>query len=124
MEEKSVCSIAGTIDPRVERAIELVRADPRRSRTDLAQAVGLSPSHLGHLIKTQATTTLREIKIAARMTEAVRLVERSTLSTKEISGQLGYSHPSSFVRAFKRHLGEAPMVWRQAHKMVTVSRFR
>jgi AraC-like DNA-binding protein len=123
MEEKSVCSLTGIIDPRVEKAIELVQDDPRRSTADVAHSVGLSRSRLQHLIQTQTGATLRALRTAARITQAIRLLEDTTLSVKEIAVRLGYSQSSPFVRHFRRHIGKTPADWRKQQKMSINSTF-
>jgi AraC family transcriptional regulator of arabinose operon len=113
MEEKPVCSLTRTVDPRVEKATELVKDDPRRSIAEVAQIVGLSPSRLQHLVKAQRNITLRQVRTGARVAQATQLLEETTLSVKEISVRLGYSHPPAFVREFRKRLGKTPLGWRK-----------
>jgi AraC-like DNA-binding protein len=50
-----------------------------------------------------------------RFHHAVRLLESSEMSVKEIAENLGYSAVSNFSRAFSKATGTSPSHWRKAH---------
>jgi AraC family transcriptional activator of pobA len=56
----------------------------------------------------------RELIHSAILEQATRLLLYSTLSIKEISFVLGYSHASHFTRFFKQRRGYSPDAFRQA----------
>ena len=62
------------------------------------QALGASPLHYLQRLRLQA---------------AVRLLEHSTLDTKQIAAEVGYGDVSSFRRLFKRELSCAPGYYRR-----------
>ncbi|MFD1768839.1 helix-turn-helix transcriptional regulator [Sphingobacterium suaedae] len=49
-----------------------------------------------------------EYTAVVRMETALELIKNTELSLKEIAFQVGYSAPSSFTVAFKRHFGRSP----------------
>ncbi len=55
----------------------------------------------------------KEIVQTALLGQATRLLLYSKRSIKEIAYGLGYSHPSHFVRFFKKHRGTTPEIFRQ-----------
>ena len=55
----------------------------------------------------------KKIVETALLGQATRLLLYSKRSIKEIAYGLGYSHPSHFVRFFKKHRGTTPEIFRQ-----------
>jgi len=47
-----------------------------------------------------------------RMNVAWRLLDESRQGVAEVAADMGYENPAAFSRAFKRHLGISPAVWR------------
>lgn len=113
-EDNSACPNRLSLDPRVEKAFELIWAEPCRRLSEVARMVGLSQSRLQHLIRIRKHVSFRQVRSQARVGRAIHLLERTTLSVKEISARLGYSHPPAFVRAFRRSLGKMPLEWRNS----------
>lgn len=73
-----------------------------------AEELGISPDHLNRIIKQLIGKTAKEY-IQARLTvEAQRLLTFSSLSTKEISYELGFSEPGNFSSFFKKRAGVSP----------------
>ena len=60
-----------------------------------------------------AGTSYKELLEKYLFTRALRLLEDHTLSIDNISSILGYSHPSNFIRAFKRWSSATPCIYRQ-----------
>ncbi len=79
---------------------------------DAARGLGLSTRTLHRRLE-QEGTSFREIKDALRREIALALLEKSELSVAEIAGELGYSEPSAFFRAFQGWTGVAPTVHRK-----------
>jgi len=63
---------------------------------------------------TNEGTSYRQLTERIIYRRAVSLLEEERMSLKMISGELGYSSPSSFVRAFSRIAGTTPMAYRKA----------
>jgi AraC family transcriptional regulator len=100
------------LERRLRLVVETLEADPSSSIRDLADVVCLSPEHLQRLFKQQAGTPLGSVLAERRLTKAANLLTSSNLSIKEIAHYVGYSHHSSFVRAFQRRFDVAPKRYR------------
>jgi AraC-like DNA-binding protein len=61
----------------------------------------------------QEGTSWRDLTDRIRFERATQLVQHSSLTLAEVSGDLGYSDPAHFTRAFRRWTGEAPSEYRQ-----------
>lgn len=95
---------------RVDLALEWMRGHPesREPIARLCDFLSISQSTLYRLFASQTgespVTHFHRIK----MEHARSLVERGTLSIKEIAFVLGYRHFNDFSRAYKAHFGHAP----------------
>jgi AraC-like DNA-binding protein len=104
----------GIKDPVVGRALSLIHSRPGDdwSVKRLAQGVAMSPSRFA----ARFTATLGDSPIAYvtkwRMNIAGRLLDESQRGIEEIATEVGYENVAAFSRAFKRHLGVSPTVWR------------
>jgi len=98
--------------------------------TELAKAVGLSPSRLSHIFRRETGYALSRYLRARRLLMAVELLTQTNESIKAIAFETGYRHESSFVRAFTRCLSEAPGTFRrraregECSQLIDVSRYR
>jgi transcriptional regulator GlxA family with amidase domain len=97
---------------RLLQVIDMIESDPSCSIRDLAVKVSLSPAHLQRLFKQQTGTQLGSLVAERRLQKAAKLLTISNLSIKEIAHEVGYSHHSSFVRAFQRRFAQAPKHYR------------
>jgi AraC family transcriptional regulator of arabinose operon len=100
-------------DPRLARVLEAIAADPRLDVNTLARLVNLSPSRLQHLFKEHLAIRIRDFIGQQRLQRAVWLLWSTDMAIKEITFEVGYRHPSSFVRAFRRHLVKTPESYRR-----------
>jgi AraC-like DNA-binding protein len=105
---------AGIKDSVIGRALTLIHSRPGAdwSVNRLAQGVTMSPSRFA----ARFTATLGDSPMAYltkwRMNIAGRLLVESQRSIEEIAAEVGYENVTAFSRAFKRHLGVPPTVWR------------
>ncbi|WP_315785445.1 AraC family transcriptional regulator [Bradyrhizobium sp. SZCCHNPS1003] len=83
----------------------------RASCADVARSMGLSTRTLQRRL-TELSTSFRKLVEAARMDEALRLMNDRDLSLSDISRRLGYSEPSSFSFAIRTHFGTTPRALR------------
>jgi AraC-like DNA-binding protein len=99
----------------IEAALDFCERNFRKgvSRTDVARAVGYSPSHLGHLVSRHLGRSLSEHLNNLRIADAKRLLEDSDLSIRQIASFVGYADPAHFTRAFTRALGISPTAYRK-----------
>jgi AraC family transcriptional regulator of arabinose operon len=98
---------------RLRQVVEMIESEPSCSIRDLALKVSLSPAHLQRLFKQQTGTHLGSLIAERRLQKAAELLTISNLSIKEIAHTVGYTHHSSFVRAFQRRFAQAPKHYRR-----------
>lgn len=102
------------LDKRVEKILEMMRADVRGevSLAEFAQSVNLSVWRLCHIFKSDVGVPPIKYLRLLRMERAKGLLESSFLSVKEIAYQVGLNDESHFVRDFKTTYGYSPAIYR------------
>jgi AraC-like DNA-binding protein len=103
-------------DRRVERALELLDRDPSRlwSVELLSRAVGLSrPALARRFVQILHLSPMRYLA-RRRMDLAANLLTTSDAGLAEVASRVGYQSEFAFGRAFKRHYGVPPGVYRRA----------
>ncbi|MFA5138263.1 MAG: response regulator [Elusimicrobiota bacterium] len=99
--------------------IEHVKRFLRRNRfrkvtlQDAAATVCLSPKYLSRVFQEQAGVSFNEFRIALKMEEAKDLLGRTHYNIDQISEKLGYQNTESFIRQFKKVVGQAPSAFRR-----------
>jgi AraC family transcriptional activator of pobA len=102
-------------------ALELFRRFSRLLERDFAahhdaghyaDALAMPPAALSHALTQVAGKSTKELATDRVMLEAARLLRFTDLTVGEIAWQTGFSDPLYFSRAFKRHHGEPPTVFR------------
>jgi AraC-like DNA-binding protein len=106
------------LDKRVEKIIQMMRADVRGelSLGEFAQSVNLSVWRLCHIFKSDVGMPPIRYLRQLRMERAKDLLESSFLSVKEIAFQVGLNDESHFVRDFKSTYGYSPALYRSRFK--------
>lgn len=79
---------------------------------ELAQCVNLTPSHLCYLFKTHKGTSPMRFLKTRRLEKTCELLEKTLMSIKEISFQVGIKDESHFMRDFKKFYGVTPSQYR------------
>src|ERR671929_1500628 len=107
-----------SLDKRVEKILEMMRADVRGelTLTEFAQSVNLSVWRLSHIFKSDVGMPPIKYLRLLRMERAKELLESSFLSVKEIAFQVGLNDESHFVRDFKSTYGFSPALYRSHFK--------
>lgn len=102
------------LDGRVRIVMERVRSDLRYpwGVEELARIVGLSPSRLSHLFRSEAGEPLGRYIEGQRLARALRLLEESALSVTQIAEVCGFPNVYYFSLRFKHAFGEAPTEFR------------
>lgn len=103
-------------DGRIRVAIEQIgRFDGGVANTikQLAASVGLSTSRFAHLFRDQTGLTPAQFLKLVKLREAVRLLEHTELSVKEVTAQAGFRNSSHFIRTFKSKFSVTPVEFRQ-----------
>lgn len=95
---------------KVEAARTVYRERLRQSPTveEVAREVGVSPSHLRRLFRQARGQSPKRAFLEIRMEMARVRVESGAMTLSGISDYLGFSEPSAFSRAYKRHFGVSP----------------
>lgn len=86
------------------------------SLADAVRAIGLSKSHLGHVVKRETGRTVLEWISERRLTEARRLLLDTDESVEAVARMVGFEDPAYFSRVFRRLNGRAPGAWRAANR--------
>ena len=102
----------------VGRAIEHVAGAYDRSLrlSSVAQAVGVSRTHLAHLFKAQTGVTLGEFILKLRIEISTRLLTHTDDKLECIAETVGFSDGPHFSRMFYRLVGRWPGHFRQMAK--------
>jgi AraC family transcriptional regulator len=99
---------------RLQRAREMIEDHRGRppSLEALAQASCLSRFHLLRLFKAVFGASPMAYAERCRMERAQGLLRHTPLSVAEVAGRLGYESQSAFAKAFRRHAGVTPRLFR------------
>jgi AraC family transcriptional regulator of arabinose operon len=79
---------------------------------DLARRVNLSTSRFRHLFTAQTGLSPAQFLRVLRLRRARLLIERTSLSVKEVMTLVGYNDPSHFSKDFSTAYGVSPSVLR------------
>ena len=103
-------------DPVVGRAVAAIHAQPgdHWSVTRLAQGVAMSPSRFAARFTATLGSSPMVYVAQWRMNVACRLLAGSRQSIGQIAAAVGYESQAAFNRAFKKHVGVAPVAWRSS----------
>ncbi len=80
---------------------------------DVAAAVGASRSNLIHKLKKDTGKTFGDMLLAARMSEAKRLLSFTSLSISELCRRCGFQDQSYFTKVFRREINLTPREFRR-----------
>jgi len=79
----------------------------------ISSAVCLSPKYISRIFNSYSDINFRDFKLQVKMEKAKGLLEKSALNINEISIELGYQNPESFMRMFKRIEHVTPKQYRK-----------
>ena len=101
-------------DGQVGKALQLIHARPARDWTvdSLAREVGLSRSVFADRFVHYVGVSPMQYLGRWRMQLAARRLRDTAVSTAQAGAAVGYELEAAFNRAFKKHLGISPGVWR------------
>ena len=105
-----------TDDPRIRRAIELMRENVSRRICfdNLAAEAGLSRPHFFALFKEKTDVTPNVYWNMLRVNEACRMLHQAEQKMYALAADLGFSNEGNFSRFFRCHVGVPPLVYRSA----------
>lgn len=99
--------------PEVERYLQANFADPSLCLTKLSEMYNISESYLSHMFKDRTGQNFSAYLESLRMNEAARRLQSRDCNLTTLYMDLGYTNPTSFRRAFKKHFGMTPSEMRQ-----------
>ena len=89
-------------------------SDPEISMAAIAESFGISTTRLSLSFKEKMGMTPLDYLTLLRSQRAKELLEDTELTIRDISMQVGYYDPGSFIRRFKQVTGETPLQYRRA----------
>ncbi len=93
---------------RFKSLVEERLSDSKLSVEDLAGDMGLSRVQLYRKVKAMTGSTPIDLLRKARLAQAQRMLQESTLSVSEIAYQVGFASPSYFTKCYKDEFGTVP----------------
>lgn len=105
-------------DPYIARALDALHADPGHpwSVQELARVATMSRSSFAERFHGLVGKTPASYLTGVRMEESMGLLLREGLSIADTARRLGYESEAGFSRAFRRHTGQTPALWREGHR--------
>ncbi len=100
--------IEDTFIARFKNLVEERLSNSNLSVEDLAATMGLSRVQLYRKVKAMTGNTPVDLLRKARLAQAQKLLQESTLSVSEIAYQVGFASPSYFTKCYKDEFGTAP----------------
>ena len=82
----------------------------------LAERLGLSPRQTARLVRGETGRSFRELKAAAQLERARKLLASSELSILEVALRAGWNSASQFHAAFRRNVGVTPARYRAENR--------
>jgi AraC-like DNA-binding protein len=89
-----------------------VHVNENINATDVAQELNVSREHLTRVFRQQVGVTPYQYILRQKIRKACGLLKETTLTSKEISAQLGYENPAHFTRAFRKVMHMTPTRFR------------
>lgn len=102
-------------DPHIARAVAAMREAPGEPWTveRLARIASASRTVFAERFRELVGDSPNRYLTTVRMEHAARLLRDGRLSVADVASRLGYSSDVAFSRAFRRHTGESPAMWRR-----------
>ena len=104
--------LAGLAEPRLEKAVNAMHAEPARdwSLQELAATAGMSRARFAAKFRTVVGMTPVSYLSVWRLGVAQSLLRRGK-SVQWVADMVGYSSASALTRAFRAHTGQTPTEW-------------
>ncbi len=109
-------------DRRLARVIDMILENPgaEHSVESLAEAASMSRSTFAEHFATAFRRSPMSFVHHIRMQRAVELLEVEGLSVDQVANRIGFASRSHFSRAFKKHTGVSPVLFRRVADVGTL----
>jgi two-component system response regulator YesN len=100
----------------VQQAIDYIHRrqhQPDITLNEVADAVGLSASHLASQLKCRVGMSYKRYLIALRLDTAKKLLRTTNMTVTAIAEAVGYQNVTNFYRLFQRETGTTPAAFRR-----------
>lgn len=103
----------------VQKAVEYIQLNYSEKLTvsQIARHIGLDRSYLCSLFKQALDSSPQDFIIRFRIGKARELMEDARLTISNIARSVGYEHPLTFSKTFRRVVGTSPSEYRRLHCM-------
>ena len=107
---------AADIKGKVEHVKQFARRNyhKRVGLQDAAKAVGLSPKYLSRIFRQETGKGFSDFKSEVKIEKAKEWLATTGYNVNQISEKLGYQNVESFIRSFKKFVGQTPSEYRKA----------
>ena len=106
--------LPSTAHPLVRRILELTDADlAAASATTVARGAGVSPRTMRRLVADHLGMSWQSYVVQSRLQRAAAHLAGTDATVLEVANAVGFEHPSSFTRAFRRWIGETPSAYQR-----------
>ena len=103
-------------DYKVARIKNFIRRNYKEMNLDIiAGEMNLNPKYISRMFKETTGISYKDFHLDTKMDAAKSLLEGTSFNVDEISYQLGYQNPESFMRIFKRKNNLTPTEYREKH---------
>ncbi len=110
-------TMANDQDHRIERIRTFVERNYTNvSLETIANEMCLSEKYVSRMFKKKNKTSFRTYKLDLKIERAKKLLEETSYNVTQISEQLGYQNPESFMRIFRKLAGMTPTQYRKSVK--------
>ncbi|MCK5214004.1 MAG: response regulator [Candidatus Omnitrophica bacterium] len=101
---------------KVERIKSFIQRNYNEVTLDIiAEEMCLSSKYVSRMFKEQTGMSYRDFYIEAKMEAAKQMLKNTAFNVDEISYQLGYQNPESFMRIFKSKMRLTPSQYREKY---------
>lgn len=90
------------------------------SLSDIAGYVNVVPTYLSGVFKRETGQTVNNYLVALRMRKAQELLASTNLKVAEVARAVGIRNTRYFSACFKKEVGQSPIDYREAHRVLPV----
>ena len=103
-----------------QKAIDHIetRLNGNLNRANIAQALYVSPDHLGRVFHASTGVTLMNYVTHRRVEAAKLILSSGSENIAEVASLVGFTNATSFSTAFKRATGVVPSTYRRQHRKI------